>query len=414
MEIKRDYYLKELIDRIDNGLIKIITGIRRCGKSYLLNTIFKNYLVKQGTDEEHIIQLSLDENKNKKYLTPDVLDEYIRSLIKDKDKYYILLDEIQEVKDFESVLIGFMHINNVEIYVTGSNSKFLSSDIVTEFRGRGDEVRVYPLSFAEFFSVYDGSEERALSEYYTFGGLPLTILAKSDNSKINYLRTQKDNVYINDIVDRNKIQNKEELEMLVQIIASDIGCLTNPLKLSNNFRERDKLSTMTDKTIYNYLGYLQDAFMIEKARRFDVRGKRFIDTPQKYYFTDMGIRNSFLDFRQSEEISHTMENVIYIELRKRGYNVDVGSVEIREGDAKKQLEIDFVANKGNNKIYIQSALEMKTTEKVQQEQKSLLNVNDFFKKIIIVGDNIKRSRFDNGIILMSIYDFLLDANSLEY
>ena len=414
MEIKRDYYLKELIDRIDNGLIKIITGIRRCGKSYLLNTIFKNYLIEQGTDEEHIIQLSLDENKNKKYLTPDVLDEYIRSLIKDKNKYYILLDEIQEVKDFESVLIGFMHINNVEIYVTGSNSKFLSSDIVTEFRGRGDEVRVYPLSFAEFFSVYDGSEERALSEYYTFGGLPLTILAKSDNSKINYLRTQKDNVYINDIVDRNKIQNKEELEMLVQIIASDIGCLTNPLKLSNNFRERDKLSTMTDKTIYNYLGYLQDALMIEKARRFDVRGKRFIDTPQKYYFTDMGIRNSFLEFRQSEEISHTMENVIYIELRKRGYNVDVGSVEIREGDAKKQLEIDFVANKGNNKIYIQSALEMKTAEKVQQEQKSLLNVNDFFKKIIIVGDNIKRSRFDNGIILMSIYDFLLDANSLEY
>ena len=414
MEIKRDYYLQELIDRIDNGLIKIITGIRRCGKSYLLNTIFKNYLIEQGTDEEHIIQLSLDENKNKKYLDPDVLDEYIRSLIKDKNKYYILLDEIQEVKDFESVLIGLMHINNVEIYVTGSNSKFLSSDIVTEFRGRGDEVRVYPLSFAEFFSVYDGSEERALSEYYTFGGLPLTILAKSDNSKINYLRTQKDNVYINDIVDRNKIQNKEELEMLVQIIASDIGCLTNPLKLSNNFRERDKLSTMTDKTIYNYLGYLQDAFMIEKARRFDVRGKRFIDTPQKYYFTDMGIRNSFLEFRQSEEISHTMENVIYIELRKRGYNVDVGSVEIREGDAKKQLEIDFVANKGNNKIYIQSALEMKTAEKVQQEQKSLLNVNDFFKKIIIVGDNIKRSRFDNGIIIMSIYDFLLDANSLEY
>ncbi len=414
MEIKRDYYLKELIDRIDNQLIKIITGIRRCGKSYLLNVIFKNYLKEQGIDEEHIIQLSLDENKNKKYLEPDVLDEYIRSLIKDKNKYYILLDEIQEVKDFESVLIGFMHIDNVEIYVTGSNSKFLSSDIVTEFRGRGDEIRIYPLSFAEFYSVYDGSEEIALSEYYTYGGLPLTVLSKTDNSKINYLKTQKDNVYINDIVDRNKVKNKEELEMLVQIIASDIGCLTNPLKLSNNFKERDKLSTMTDKTIYNYLGYLQDAFMIEKARRFDVRGKRFIETPQKYYFTDMGIRNSFLDFRQSEEISHTMENVIYIELKKRGYNVDVGSVEIREGDAKKQLEIDFVANKGNNKIYIQSALEMKTGEKVRQEQKSLLNVNDFFKKIIIVGDNIKRSRYDNGIILMSIYDFLLDDNSLEY
>lgn len=414
MEIKRDYYLKELIDRIDNQLIKIITGIRRCGKSYLLNVIFKNYLKEQGIDEEHIIQLSLDENKNKKYLDPDVLDEYIRNLIKDKNKYYILLDEIQEVKDFESVLIGFMNMNNVEVYVTGSNSKFLSSDIVTEFRGRGDEIRVYPLSFAEFYSVYDGSEELALSEYYTYGGLPLTVIAKTENSKINYLKTQKDNVYINDIVDRNKVQNKEELEMLVQIIASDIGCLTNPLKLSNSFKERDKTSTMTDKTIYNYLGYLQDAFMIERARRFDVRGKKFIETPQKYYFTDMGIRNSFLDFRQSEEISHTMENVIYIELKKRGYNVDVGSVEIREGNAKKQLEIDFVANKGNNKIYIQSALEMKTTEKVRQEQKSLLNVNDFFKKIIIVGDNIKRSRYENGIILMSIYDFLLDTNSLEY
>lgn len=414
MEIKRDYYLKELIDRLDNGLIKVITGIRRCGKSYLLNTIFKNYLKEQGIDEDHIIQLSLDEYKNKKYLDPEALDEYIRSLIKDENKYYILLDEIQEVKNFESVLIGFMHINNVEIYVTGSNSKFLSSDIITEFRGRGDEIRVYPLSFAEFYPIYGGSEEKALSEYYTYGGLPLTVLAKTENSKINYLKIQKDNVYINDIIDRNKVQNKEELEMLVQIIASDIGCLTNPLKLSNNFKERDKTSTMTDKTIYNYLEYLQDAFMIEKARRYDVRGKKFIETPQKYYFTDMGIRNSFLDFRQSEEISHTMENVIYIELKKRGYNVDVGSVAIREGNTKKQLEIDFIANKGNNKIYIQSALEMKTEEKVKQEQKSLLNVNDFFKKIIIVGDNIKRSRYENGIIIMSIYDFLLDADSLNY
>lgn len=414
MEIKRDYYLKELVDRLDNGLIKIITGIRRCGKSYLLNTIFKNYLLEQGTDKEHIIQLSLDERTNFKYLDPDELDEYIRSLIMDEKKYYILLDEIQEVKEFESVLIGFMHIDNAEIYVTGSNSKFLSSDIVTEFRGRGDEIRVYPLSFAEFYSVYEGSEEKALSEYYTYGGLPLAIMAKTDNAKRNYLKKQKDNVYINDIVDRNNVQKQEELEMLVQMVASDIGSLTNPLKLSNNFKERDRMSTMTDKTIYNYLGYLQDAFIIEKARRFDVRGKRFIETPQKYYFTDMGIRNSFLDFRQSEEISHLMENVIYIELKKRGYNVDVGSVEIREGNTKKQLEIDFVANKGNNKIYIQSALEMKTREKVEQEQKSLVNVNDFFKKIIIVGDNIKRSRYENGIIIMSIYDFLLDPESLSY
>ena len=414
VEIKRDFYLKELIDRMDNGLIKIVTGIRRCGKSYLLDPIFSNYLIEQGINKDHIIKLSLDERANSKYLDPDVLDQYIRSLIVDKEKYYLILDEIQEVKDFESVLIGFMHLNNVEVYVTGSNSKFLSSDIVTEFRGRGDEIRVYPLSFSEFFFFFFGNEEKALNEYYTYGGLPLTLLSKNDNAKINYLETQKENVYINDIVERNNVKNKEELEMLVQIIASDIGSLTNPLKLSNSFKERDKHSTMTDKTIYNYLGYLQDAFMIEKARRFDVRGKRFIATPQKYYFTDMGIRNSFLDFRQSEEISHIMENVIYLELRKRGYNVDVGSVEIREGDSKKRLEIDFVANRGNNKIYIQSALEMKTQEKVEQEQKSLLNVNDFFKKIIIVGDNVKKSRYDNGIIIMSIYDFLLDPNSLEY
>ena len=414
MEIKRDYYLKEIIDRMDNGLIKVITGIRRCGKSYLLNTIFKDYLLKQGIDKEHIIQLSLDENKNKKYLNPDALDEHIRELIKDDKKYFIILDEIQKVKDFESVLIGLMHISNVDIYVTGSNSKFLSSDIITEFRGRGDEIRVYPLSFSEFYSIYEGSEEKALNEYYTYGGLPLAVLAKTADAKINYLNTQKNNVYINDIIDRNKIQNKEEFEMLVQIIASDIGSLTNPLKLSNSFKERDKYSSMTDKTIYNYLSYLQDAFLIEKAKRFDVRGKRFIETPQKYYFTDIGIRNSFLEFRQSEEISHTMENVIYLELKKRGYSVDVGSVDIREGDSKKQLEIDFVANKGNNKIYIQSALEMKTKEKVAQEQKSLLNVNDFFKKIIIVGDNVVKSRYDNGIILMSIYDFLLDNESLNY
>ena len=414
MEIKRDFYLNELIEGLDNGLVKIVTGIRRCGKSYLLDPIFKNYLIEKGVKEDHIIKLDLDERDNFIYHNPDELNKYVKDKIIDKDKYYVILDEIQEVEEFESVLIGFLHMNNVEVYVTGSNSKFLSSDIITEFRGRGSEIKVYPLSFSEYYSIYDGSEEKALNEYYTYGGLPLTVLAKSDDAKINYLKSQKENVYINDIVERNNVQNKEELEILVQIIASDIGSLTNPLKLSNSFKERDKLSTMTDKTIYNYLGYLQDAFMIEKARRFDVRGKRFIETPQKYYFTDMGIRNSFLDFRQSEEISHTMENVIYLELKKRGYNVDVGSVEIREGDKKKQLEIDFVANKGNNKIYIQSALEMKTKQKVEQEQKSLLNVNDFFKKIIIVGDNIKKSRYENGIIIMSIYDFLLDSSSLEY
>ena len=414
MEIKRDLYLKRLIDGLDNGLVKVVTGIRRCGKSYLLDPIFKNYLLEQGVKDDHIIKLDLDERDNYIYHNPDELNKYVKDKIVDKDKYYVILDEVQKVEDFESVLIGFLHMKNVEVYVTGSNSKFLSSDIITEFRGRGWEIKVYPLSFSEFYSVYNGSEEKALSEYYTYGGLPLTVLAKSDDGKISYLKSQKDNVYIKDIIERNNVQNKEELEMLVQIISSDVGSLTNPLNLSNSFKERDKKSTMTDKTIYNYLGYLQDAFMIEKAKRFDVRGKRFIETPQKYYFTDMGIRNSFLDFRQSEEQSHIMENVIYIELKKRGYNVDVGSVEIREGDRKKQLEIDFVANKGNDKIYIQSALEMKTKEKVEQEQKSLLNVNDFFKKIIIVGENVTKSRYDNGIIIMSIYDFLLDNESLKY
>ncbi|MBQ3408530.1 MAG: ATP-binding protein [Clostridia bacterium] len=414
MEIKRDFYLNKLIEGLDNGLVKIVTGIRRCGKSYLLDPIFKNYLIDQGIREDHIIKLDLDERDNYVYHNPDELNKYVKSKIIDKDKYYVILDEVQKVEDFESVLIGFLHMKNVEVYVTGSNSKFLSSDIITEFRGRGYEIKVYPLSFSEYYSICEGSEEKALNEYYTYGGLPLSVLAKSDDAKINYLKSQTENVYINDIVERNNVQHKEELEMLVQIVASNIGALTNPLKLSNCFKEKDKSSTMTDKTIYNYLGYLQDAFMIEKAKRFDVRGKRFIETPQKYYFTDMGIRNSFLDFRQSEEISHTMENVIYLELKKRGYNVDVGTVEIREGDKKKQLEIDFVANKGNNKIYIQSALEMKTKEKVEQEQKSLLNVNDFFKKIIIVGDNIPKSRYENGIIIMSIYDFLLDIDSLNY
>ena len=414
MEIKRDFYLNKLIEGLDNGLVKIVTGIRRCGKSYLLDPIFKDYLIKKGVQKDHIIKLDLDERENFIYHNPDELNKYVKDKIVDKDKYYIILDEVQKVEEFESVLIGFLHMKNVEIYVTGSNSKFLSSDIITEFRGRGSEIKVYPLSFSEYYSIYDGSEEKALNEYYTYGGLPLTILAKTDEAKINYLKSQKDNVYINDIVERNKVQNKEELEMLVQILSSDIGSITNPLKLSNSFKEINKLSTMTDKTIYNYISYLQDAFIIEKARRFDVRGRKFIETPQKYYFTDMGIRNSFLDFRQSKEISHTMENVIFIELKKRGYNVDVGSVEIRDGDKKKQLEIDFVANKGNNKIYIQSSLEMKTKAKVEQEQKSLLNVNDFFKKIIIVGDNIKKSRYENGIIIMSIYDFLLEPNSLDY
>lgn len=414
MEIKRDYYLNQLLEARGNGLVKIITGIRRCGKSYLLDPILKNRLLSDGIPNDHIIKLDLDERENRQFLNPDALDRYIRSRIKDSQQYYLLLDEIQEVEDFESVLIGFMHMANVEIYVTGSNSKFLSSDIVTEFRGRGDEIHLYPLCFSEFCSAYQGDKASALAEYYAYGGLPQVVLAPTDDTKMKRLASVRDNIYLNDIVSRNNINNCEKLKILANILASNVGSLTNPLKLSNNFRERNRNSTMSDKTIYNYLEYLRDAFIIERARRYDVRGKRYFDTPQKYYFSDLGIRNAFLDFRQSEELSHEMENAIFLELRRRGYSVDVGSVETREGDAKKQLEIDFVANQGNNRIYIQSALEMKTAEKVQQEQRSLAGTDDFFKKIIIVGNETKRSRYENGIIIMSIYDFLTDPNSLDF
>lgn len=331
--------------------------------------------------------------------------------------YYVILDEIQKVDGFVAVLNGFLRIDNMDIYVTGSNSKFLSSDIVTEFRGRGDEIKVYPLSFAEFYSVYEGDISIAWNDYYTYGGLPLILLQKSDEAKMEYLVSQTKNVYLNDVIERNNVQNKEELATLVEMISSSIGSLTNSLKLSNSFRSISNL-VISDKTINTYLSYLEDAFLIEKSNRYDVKGKKYIGTPLKYYFSDIGIRNSLLNFRQQEE-THIMENIIYIELRRRGFNVDVGLVEIRETNdenikVRKQLEIDFIANKGNNKYYIQSALAMLSEEKVIQEQRPLLNVNDYFKKIIIVKDNIKRKRDENGIITMGMWDFLLDINSLEY
>ena len=413
MEIKRDYYLQKLIDRKNNHLIKIITGIRRCGKSYLLNHLFKNYLLDNGVSSNHIIMIALDDDGNSDLLDSKNLRKYIDDKILDDDLYYILLDEIQMVPNFEGLLNGLLRKENFDIYVTGSNSKFLSSDIITEFRGRGDEIRVYPLSFKEFYSSYDGSKEEAWIEYYTYGGLPLIMSYTKEEDKMNYLDMQKDNVYLNDVIERNNIKNKEELEKLIEIISSSIGSLTNPLKLARTFKSYNKNTLLTDKTIYNYLSYFEDAFIIEKTLRYDIKGKKYIDTPYKYYFTDIGIRNAFLNFRQQEE-NHIMENIIYIELKRRGFKVDVGVVEARDKDGRKQYEIDFIANKGNNKFYIQSALNIDTKEKREQEEKSFMNVNDFFKKIIIVKDNIKRWRDDKGIVIMGITDFLLDEDSLNY
>ena len=413
MEIKRDYYLNKLISKQNNGLIKIVTGIRRCGKSYLLDPMFKNYLLSNGVKEDHIIKIDLDIRENKKYLDPDVLDSYIKEKLVDNEKYYIILDEVQKIVDFESVLNGLLKIKNVDVYVTGSNSKFLSSDIVTEFRGRGDEIKIYPLSFKEFYSVYDTDKVTAWKDYITYGGLPLVILQKEKEEKINYLNFQTNNVYLNDVIERNNIINDKELYELVQMISSSVGSLTNPTKLYNTFVSKGSGNIITDKTIYSYLGYLEDAFIIQKSLRYDIKGKKYIDTPYKYYFTDLGIRNSILGFRQIEE-NHIMENVIYNELKIRGYNVDVGVVEIREKDDKKKLEIDFIVNKGYDRYYIQSALNMDSDDKKIQELRPLLNVNDFFIKIIVVNSDIPKYKNENGILIIGIYDFLLNKDSLEY
>ena len=415
--IKRDIYLQRLIDREQNGLVKIITGIRRCGKSYLLNNLFYGFLKEKGVKDDHIIKIALDDDINNNLLLPKELNRHIKNLIVDDELYYILLDEIQLVDNFVGVLNGLLKLSNVDIYVTGSNSKFLSTDIVTEFRGRGDEVRILPLSFSEFMSVYNGSPIDGWKEYYTYGGLPLVLAQKSEEAKMNYLKGQLKNVYLNDIIDRNHLRNEEQINAILEILASSIGSFTNPLKLSNAFRSVVNLS-ITDKTISNYLKYLENSFLVDKAKRYDVKGKKYLSTPSKYYFTDLGLRNATLNFRQQEE-NHIMENVIYLELIKRGFAVDVGIVETSKHNAegkivRKYAEVDFVANRGNNKFYIQSAYAMNTEEKQVQENNSLLNIKDFFKKIIVVKDDIKRKRDENGIITMSIYDFLLDEKSLDY
>ncbi len=415
--IKRDLYLQRLKDREQNGLVKIVTGIRRCGKSYLLNTLFYGYLKEKGVKSHHIIKISLDDDENSDLLLPKALSRYIKNLIVDEELYYVLLDEIQLADNFVGVLNGLLKLPNVDIYVTGSNSKFLSTDIVTEFRGRGDEVRILPLSFSEFMSVYNGSPMQGWKEYYTYGGLPLVLSQKSEEAKMNYLKGQLKNVYLNDIVDRNRIQNEEQINAILEILASSIGSLTNPLKLSNTFRSVVNLP-ITDKTVSNFLSYFEDAFLVDKSKRYDVKGKKYLSTPSKYYFTDLGLRNAALNFRQQEE-NHIMENIIYLELIKRGFAVDVGIVETFKRNTEGKIvrnyaEVDFIANRGNNKFYIQSAFAMETEEKQKQEKNSLLNIKDFFKKIIVVKDDIKRKRDENGIVTMSIYDFLLDENSMEY
>ncbi len=409
-EIKRDMYLQELIDRQENGLIKIITGIRRCGKSYLLDPIYKNYLLSQGIKEDHIIKIDLDERKNNKYLNPDVLDEYIRSKIIDKNMYYVILDEIQKVEDFESVLNGFLHIENVDIYVTGSNSKFLSSDIRTEFRGRGDEIRVLPLAFSEFITGYEGNREEAWNEYKTYGGLPRILSQKTNEQKSKYLKDLFERTYLSDIVERHNIQRIDVLDSLVNILASSIGSLTNPKKLSDTFVS-SSMKDVSINTITTYINYLLEAFLIEKAERYDVKGKQYISTPSKFYFSDIGLRNARLNFRQQEE-DHIMENIIYNELLYRGYNVDVGVVEIREKNLRKQIEVDFVCNQADKRYYIQSALSLPTREKTLLEERPLMNINDNFKKIIVVKDNIKNWTTEEGITVIGLQEFLLNKESL--
>lgn len=416
--VNRDIYLQKLIRSKHNGMIKVITGVRRCGKSYLLFNLFCEHLKASGVDDEHIIKVDLEDRRNKTLCDPDKLLEYIDSRLTDDGQYYILLDEIQKVDEFEDVLNSYLKMQNVDVYVTGSNSKLLSKDIITEFRARGYEIKVRPLCFREFMSVYQGpSREQALLEYMTYGGLPQTLTMESAEEKEDYLKSLFTSTYIRDIKERYKIVNDADLEELIDVMASSIGGLTNPLKLQNTFKTV-KQSSITFDTIKRYLDIMQDAFLIEKSVRYDIKGRKYIDTPAKYYFEDLGLRNARLNFRQIEE-THLMENLLYNELRLRGLSVDVGQVvynyKDEEGKSqRKVLEVDFVCNRGGKRYYIQSALSLPTPEKVGQEQNSLLRIDDNFQKMIIVGGMTPTHINDNGIIIMNIYDFLLNENSLTF
>lgn len=416
MEIKRDFYLNKLISKMHNKLIKVVTGIRRCGKSYLLFSLFKNYLLEHGTDESHIIEIAFDSFENKKYRNPEILYPYVKNLIKDDKMYYILFDEVQLLDEFESVLNGFMRMNNVDVYVTGSNAKFLSKDVITEFRGRGDELHMNPLSFAEFMSVYDGNKYDGWNEYVLYGGLPPVVLLSTSEQKIEFLKYLFKETYINDIIGRHNIKNKAEFEELIDILSSAIGSLTNPKKLCDTFKSK-KNKVISSATIKNYLDYLCDAFVVNKASRYDIKGRKYIDTPQKYYFTDIGLRNARINFRQIEE-NHTMENIIFNELVNRDLNVDVGLVNVVQNDKngkpiRKQLEVDFVCNKGSKRYYVQSAFAIPDSEKMAQESNSLLRIDDSFKKIIVVKDTPAPWYTEKGILVIGIYDFLLRADSLD-
>ena len=410
MKIKRDYYLNKLIQHKKNGLVKIVTGVRRCGKSYLLFQLFRDHLLESGIKDDHIISIALDDYGNRQLLDPDELYRYVKGRIVDDEDHYILLDEIQLVNNFESVVNGFLHIPNADVYVTGSNSKFLSSDVVTEFRGRGDEIRIFPLNFSEFYSAYGGDFNDAWLMFCNYGGMPLCLSMQTQADKAKYLTNLFEATYLADIINRNKLRGNVEINELTDILASSIGSLTNPLKLSNTFASTKSVK-LSANTISAYLGYLQDAFLIEKALRYDIKGKKYINTPAKYYFVDMGLRNARLAFRQ-QEYTHIMENVIYNELRSRGYSVDVGIVETvsKESDAwvRKPLEVDFVVNLGNRRYYIQSAYDIPSEEKMQHEQASLLSINDAFRKIVIVNRPILSGYNEQGILMLSLSDFLLD------
>jgi len=417
MEIQRDSYLEQLKIRKDNGMIKIITGIRRCGKSYLLFVLFKRYLLETGIEQDHIIEIALDGIECEELREPKRCYEYIKASMKDNKKYYLLLDEVQFMPRFEEVLNSLLRMDNIDVYVTGSNSKFLSSDIVTEFRGRGDEIRIYPLSFAEFYSVYDGEYDDAWNDYMIYGGLPQVAQFADERQKAEYLKNIFTNVYLKDVVERNRIQNVDEIGTLVDVLASAIGAPTNPTKIANTFVS-ERGSSYTNKTISNHIDYLTEAFLISKANRYDIKGRKYIGANLKYYFVDLGLRNARLNFRQQEP-THIMENVVYNELLVRGYNVDVGIVEVMEKNKEgkrihKQLEVDFVVNQGSQRYYIQVAYDMTSEEKQQQEFHSFRSIPDSFKKIVIVNGTAKPWRNEEGYVIMGMKYFLLNNDSLAF
>ena len=417
MKIDRPIYMQQLIDSKDNGLIKIVTGLRRVGKSYLLKTLFKEYLLGEGIRKDHVLIIDLEDRRNKVFRNPDYLLDWVDAQMKDEEQYYIIIDEVQRVDEFVDMLGTLVGKENADVYVTGSNSHFLSSDIATEFRGRGDEIHVWPLTFKEFMTAYEGDIVDGWQEYYTYGGLPKILSIKGDDKKATYLRNLYRTVYLSDIYERHEIENKPEFEELVRILASSIGSPVNPTNLANTFKSVRRLNNITDKTIETYIGYLTDAFLIEKSERYDIKGKKYIGTTPKYYFKDLGLRNAILSFRQTEE-NHLMENVIYNEMRYRGFLVDVGNVNIRVKNEKGEwqrvtLEVDFVCNLGSRRYYLQSAYRLPDEEKQKQEKRSLEQIKDSFKKIVIVGERMKLRRDDNGIVLMGVYEFLVEPILLD-